>query len=362
VYYRTAHSLNRIDEARNTAEAQLKNLNLSLEQKVQERTAALEAEICERRAIEQALRYSEDTLLVLFDLLPVGVSIVDKAGRIVQANAAAASLLKIYHDNRLTQADGSAFPIEQLPAVRAIREQRTIQDVEIGLLNDNEQPIWANVSAAPLPILDLGAVIVTTDITQRKRAEQQLNMQFSQATASNRELKKLATTDGLTGLLNRRAFQESIEHACHKAIGTITSVGLILIDIDHFKQINDRFGHQLGDEVLTAVARLLRLTAREEDVVARYGGEEFAIVLRGVAEDQIAAIAERYREAILHHTWEHTAVTVSCGATVVRRSLRPEQLIAIADEALYTAKRAGRNRVEVQLPLSSTGTVIRDGL
>ncbi|MGZ4277056.1 MAG: GGDEF domain-containing protein, partial [Solirubrobacteraceae bacterium] len=123
------------------------------------------------------------------------------------------------------------------------------------------------------------------------------------------------------------------------------TVGLLFVDIDHFKKINDSHGHQAGDFVLSAVAREMTATVRTEDVIARYGGEEFAIICRETEPAGLAVLAERLRAAVERNRFEHDGmvipVTVSVGAAVDPRLADPQALIAAADAAMYEAKRAG---------------------
>jgi diguanylate cyclase (GGDEF)-like protein len=124
------------------------------------------------------------------------------------------------------------------------------------------------------------------------------------------------------------------------------ALGLLFVDIDRFKKINDTHGHQAGDFVLASVAREMTATIRTEDVLARYGGEEFAIICREVESDGVKVLAERLRAAIeakrIEHAGKVIPVTVSVGAAVDRRISDPHALIAAADAAMYEAKRSGR--------------------
>jgi len=163
------------------------------------------------------------------------------------------------------------------------------------------------------------------------------------------ESRWMATTDALTGLLNRHALLESTgrELARTKRYGDELSV--ILLDVDHFKNINDRHGHPAGDSVLRQLATSIKATLRSEDVFARYGGEEFAIIARHIGSDEALAFAERIRQLIestefLH---EETAIsaTVSVGVASLVDCTEPsaDQLVRLSDSALYAAKAAGRN-------------------
>ena len=165
-------------------------------------------------------------------------------------------------------------------------------------------------------------------------------------------VQKLALRDALTGLLNRRALWNILNRRFRETERYGTPLCLIMADLDHFKVVNDRFGHLTGDLLLKEVARLLTRFVRAVDVVARYGGEEFAVVLPGTDLSQGLVLANRVREAIARHAFlaEGVPVTLAVSMGVARipdqRIGSVEHLIAAADQALYQAKAQGRNRVE----------------
>jgi diguanylate cyclase (GGDEF)-like protein len=169
-------------------------------------------------------------------------------------------------------------------------------------------------------------------------------------------LREMVARDGLTGIQNRRMFDQYIHHAWYQAIRESTRVAVLLIDIDCFKDYNDRYGHQAGDECLRAVALTLSRCARRPlDFVARYGGEEFAIVLYDASREYVAEVLTRIQRSVAELNIPHEAsrvasrLTVSIGAAFILpgSSRTPEGLIQLADEALYSAKEQGRNRVVV---------------
>lgn len=167
----------------------------------------------------------------------------------------------------------------------------------------------------------------------------------------NSELQLLSHCDKLTGLGNRRLFDEEIERACRRAKRTGTPASLILVDIDHFKQLNDSSGHLAGDAALVRVATALRDTARRpDDVVARVGGEEFALILGGTDLAAARAQAETIRcrleaEGIAHPAGPGGMLTASLGVASTQSAETPDRLFASADRALYAAKAGGRNLV-----------------
>jgi len=164
-----------------------------------------------------------------------------------------------------------------------------------------------------------------------------------------------AFQDPLTGLYNRRHLDERLAAELAAAQRHGRSVSMILVDIDHFKQVNDAHGHLAGDEALKMIAFVLRGAVRKEDVLARYGGEEFCVIARETPLEGARALAERIRRAVerSHFTWEgeELGVTVSIGVTAspgpaeVAQARTERDLYALADRALYAAKQQGRNRV-----------------
>ena len=165
------------------------------------------------------------------------------------------------------------------------------------------------------------------------------------------QAERLATTDGLTGLMNRRSLNTQLAARSREAQRYRRPLSLLLIDIDHFKKVNDTHGHPAGDAVLRGVAAVARAQSRETDLVARYGGEEMALVLPETDAAGASVIAERLRAAVegTAHGTEHGTlrVTISVGvATWPGGGQTPDELLTTADRALYRAKQTGRNRVE----------------
>ena len=191
------------------------------------------------------------------------------------------------------------------------------------------------------------------DLTERKEAEQRvrdyaviLEFQKQELEQVNRKLCDLATTDGLTGLKNHRTFQERLATECETARRHGTPLSLLLLDVDHFKQYNDTFGHPAGDAVLKQVAGLLQQTTRDFDFAARYGGEEFVVILPQTSQTSAVQAAERCRLHIESAAWNCRAVTASFGvAALSLENPDADSLIAAADQALYAAKYNGRNQV-----------------
>ncbi len=187
-------------------------------------------------------------------------------------------------------------------------------------------------------------LVLQRELERRARAEEG-------ALAANRDLARLAHTDGLTGLPNRRHFDEAFARARAEVARTGVPLSLVLLDADRFKRYNDTYGHLAGDEVLRAVSRVLQRQVGEPDETAcRIGGEEFAVLLPGASGAEAAARAERIRQALARLQIPHVGneggvVSVSLGVAEVQLAETAGQSFAAADAALYEAKRQGRNRV-----------------
>ena len=175
-------------------------------------------------------------------------------------------------------------------------------------------------------------------------------MSWVQVRAGN-ELRRLATVDDLTGLSNRRdLYQRARRMLSSEALAGSSITGLMMIDVDYFKQVNDRHGHRVGDDVLAHVGRVLRRTLHDDDVLGRYGGEEFCAVLRRSGHDSLVRAAQAVREAVeatvfRAHEGAELYLTVSVGLATTDEHMQLEELVSTADRRLYQAKALGRNRV-----------------
>ena len=217
------------------------------------------------------------------------------------------------------------------------------------LTHENQQLI-ASLSAKNQALLEMN-----------RELEAKIHERTHELAEANTRLAQLAVTDGLTGLYNHRHFHERLALEVERSQRSGLPLSLLVLDVDHFKQFNDAFGHPAGDEVLRQLARVLADTRRANDVVARYGGEEFAVILVDTAKFTAAKVAERIRERACAHDFSEgltltrlsrtahakaTQLSVSVGvATFAEDGSDAEALVRAADTALYAAKRAGRNRV-----------------
>lgn len=188
-------------------------------------------------------------------------------------------------------------------------------------------------------------------LEMNRELEAKIHERTHELAEANTRLAQLAVTDGLTGLYNHRHFHERLALETERSQRSGLPLSLLMLDVDHFKQFNDTFGHPAGDEVLRQLARVLADTRRANDVVARYGGEEFAVILVDTPKFTAAKVAERVRERINTHDFAEAApragkLSASIGvATFPDDGADAETLVRSADTALYAAKRSGRNRV-----------------
>lgn len=259
--------------------------------------------------------------------------------------------------------------IDGIEACRRIKDDDQLRDIPIVIvtaLNEIEHLesafnsgamdyLTKPVRKAELLIRVRSLLKLKREIDHRKSHEFELEHLAGQLASANRMLQRIAILDGLTGIANRRYFDEVIGEEWLRAIRDQTPLSIIMIDIDYFKVFNDTYGHQAGDEALKNVAMALKDTLkRPADMIARYGGEEFVAVLPETEIKGAVAIAEAMRLNVdalnipHENSHDHGHITVSLGvASIVPERNRPYSvLIAAADKALYKAKEKGRNRVE----------------
>ncbi len=298
------------------------------------------------------------------DTLTEGLLLLDKDERIVLANRAFVEAAGI-EEKKLLGRKASDLPwltgtaeavSSDLPWQRVLRGEQVRNSAMLNLKPPTNETRTFMVNAAP--ILDdrgrsQGALTSFGDVTplEKKKTElaEMLNVLQNSADEigrQNRELERLATEDPLTGCLNRRSFFSSFESAWGVTTNPGLALSCVMIDIDFFKSVNDRFGHSTGDEVLREVAATLKKAARSEDLVCRYGGEEFCVLMRDTDLATATKNAERLRQTIAAIPFSQLSVTASLGVSC--RSLgahSPQELLDQADKCLYVAKKNGRNRV-----------------
>lgn len=188
---------------------------------------------------------------------------------------------------------------------------------------------------------------IAVDISELKETQNNLAHAHAQISLKNKELRTIASTDKLTQLNNRLKIDEILSDAINMVKLQDSNLSLIIVDIDYFKKVNDNFGHQIGDEVLADIAKILSLNTRETDFVGRWGGEEFLIVSPGINLKEAKETSEILRAKIEEHVFsKDIRLTASFGVTCFTKDDTEKSLLKRTDEALYYAKNKGRNRVE----------------
>lgn len=296
------------------------------------------------------------------DSLAEGLIVVDKQGRVVMANRAFQEATGIpwieLVGNSANELPFSVKdnPSAELPWLRTLEDGTAArgQILEMESTKHGTQTFSVSCTAVEGDTGERrGAMISLENVTelenQRERlGEMVVTLQKSGAkiVEQNRELEILATRDALTGCLNRRSFFTLFDDAWSEAVANGQPLSAMMVDIDHFKSVNDNHGHAMGDSVLKAVGRVLREATRESDIVSRYGGEEFSIVLPHTSLDEATVIAEQIREAIEQLEFINLKITTSLGLSgLCQNPSDTQDMLEQADKCLYFAKRNGRNQV-----------------
>ncbi|MDQ2695296.1 MAG: diguanylate cyclase, partial [Pseudomonadota bacterium] len=333
--------------------------------------AELHHEIHEHHRLLVALRESEERFRSAFDYAAIGMAVVSLDGHWLKVNQALCSIVGYREEEllatdfqTLTHADDLGADLEHVQAL--LDGSARHYHMEKRYFHKTGAVVWVLLSVA-LVRDDNGAplyfVTQIQDITERKRAEaqlrqiqQELEARVEERTraleASNRQLERLARCDELTGLYNRRHLMELLNKAFYAAKRYNEPLAVMMLDIDHFKRINDTYGHAAGDRVLTVVGRLLRENLRTADITGRYGGEEFCIALVHTPLADAVATAEKLRRQIaatavrVEDDGPPLHITCSIGISQwLPYTTDLQELLEQADKALYQAKQGGRNRV-----------------
>ncbi len=300
----------------------------------------------------------------MLDTLTESAVLIDNGGQIVLANLAFGNLVGEQNAGKLTGKllsnyewkDASGNRPDPMPWMLTAKgeTQRGLR-LQFG---DGENPRVLVVNATPIQGENKsvrGALVTLNDVTaiQSKNDEleltvRQLHDAQERVKKQNEELQWLATRDGLTGCLNRRAFQEQLKTLYELARRYDQPLSVVMFDIDHFKSINDQHGHSKGDDVLREIAKRLQASVRSSDVVCRYGGEEFSLLLPKTDTAGAISVAETVRKAVAAELLAGLKVTASLGVsttTLCSETDTEHVLLNQADEALYLSKHEGRNRV-----------------
>ncbi|TSI02522.1 diguanylate cyclase [Lysinibacillus sp. BW-2-10] len=307
---------------------------------------------------KKELHNSNQMFRTLFENAPIGISLIDQDGRPVLTNKKLQEILGYNEDelnamtfSEFSDPDDSAINMDLLKDL--LDGKIDHYELEKRYYHKDGHVVWGIVTSALYPDIDNETTYVIgmlVDITERKIAEQKLKEAY-------KEKESLSNRDGLTGIANRRYFDEYLVQEFEKARKTASPLSLIIIDIDYFKQYNDCYGHLKGDECLKQVANVFEKTIdQSKGVAARFGGEEFVILLPKIDTLGASVIANQIQGAIENLRISHIGseiseyLTVSLGLSTFNMestSLTPEDLISEADQALYLAKQSSRNRIEI---------------
>lgn len=292
------------------------------------------------------------------------LAVVDRSGAVVAPSAHRLTSLLAASGKSLEDSSAAAtgmlqgwrFATSPVPTVRGVRDPWTV-------VSASRAPTMSDsLRTAPgeAALLTIAAVLLIVAGLLLRRYRSAAAAVLAAEQSARAEAEQRSRTDPLTGLFNRRHVLETIEHELARAERTASTVGIVMVDADHFKCINDQYGHAGGDAALVEMAARIRDAVREWDTVARVGGEEFCIVAPGVAdEDDLVELAERVRTAVRRAPVAITpnvmrSVTVSAGVAILDpHGLSPETAMDLADRALYAAKHAGRDAVRRLSQLSN---------
>lgn len=331
-------------------------------------------DITDRLRAEAALRERERQFRATLDSLQEGIIVQDATGKVQIWNPSAETLLGLSADQlsgrtpmapgwHLLREDRTEFPRHEHPTMQALQTGQPQPPEIMGLQRSDGELRWFIVIASPIMGPDgmtpTAAVASFLDITERlnERLLIEDQMRRIQDTAvtlevqraaledANERLFVLANYDGLTGALNRRAFQLALTEEVTNLTEAIQPSSLAIFDIDFFKTINDELGHQAGDRVLIELVALVQSQLRSQDVFGRIGGEEFAILMPSTDHDEAMVQMEAVRAIVASAVIAETAVTISIGVATYRDGQDVDGYLRVADDALYRSKRGGRNRV-----------------
>jgi len=315
---------------------------------------ALEQTLKEKEEVTAGLQASEELFRAFMNASPFLSYIKDATGRLLFYNRSFAQRFGINEHAWLGNTDERLWS-------RSLADSVRMHDLEVmagGRMAETEERIRGSdgsitwLRSFKFPCRDSSGNVllagVAVDVSEEVAHKSELERYHRELERANDQLRKLAVTDELTGLRNRRAFEERLAMEFSMARRRKRELAILLIDADDFKKINDRWGHPAGDEVLRQLGMILRTTVRLPDLPARYGGEEFVVLLPESGEESALGLARRLMARVAAERWEYEPLTISIGMAAMNDSLVDgDQLVEMADEALYAAKRAGKNQVMV---------------
>lgn len=295
------------------------------------------------------------------DSLAEGLIVVDKDSHVVMANRAFQQATGLPFV-QLVGKSASELPFRvkgdhnaELPWFKTLKTGESIRGKILEMVNSEGSQTFS-VSCTPVTAENgsrRGAMISLENVTELENQREKLGQMVESLQKSgakiveqNRELEILATRDALTGCLNRRSYFDHFDKAWADATTHGHALSAMMVDIDHFKAVNDNHGHAMGDTALKEVGRVLQETARDTDIVSRYGGEEFSLVMPFTTLDEAAQLAEQIRVAISQLEFPNLSITTSLGvSSLCQEPTDTQEMLEQADKCLYFAKRNGRNQV-----------------
>lgn len=292
---------------------------------------------------------------LVFSLIHDGIMVVDSQTRVVDWNPALEKLIPQVPINLGMSANQifAAIGVTNSPFMSA----EDIINLEVEMETPDKKILDLIISPLIRNNVSDGWLVIFDDETERRMATRALEkanltlmQKLDEISKLQEKLKEQAIRDPLTGLFNRRFFDEYFRNELIRSIREEKPISLLMLDIDHFKSVNDRFGHEVGDRVLQLLAEILQSMFRKSDVACRFGGEEFLVLLPGLQEDQALnraeALREKFAQASLEADFLYSQVTISIGVSnYPLHGDTTSQLFRTADKALYRAKDAGRNQV-----------------
>lgn len=341
--------------------------------------SAVQIELSEKTKLEEKqveiLKYLEmekEFIALMMEISPVAIAVVDKTGAITYANKTSEVVLGIKPSEtekrqynspnwRTTTLEGQPFPDSDQPFVRVMTTGKPVYDIRQCVQHPDGSVVVLSINGTPHlnEVGDIEWIVFSMqDITKTIHSQNELQQSRDQLMAKNLEMESLieklewsSITDPLTGLYNRRFMMQKLSEELERYKRYNHQFAIVMIDIDHFKKINDQYGHDCGDMVLKEVTGVIKQQLRTNDCLVRWGGEEFLLLLPETNLEGSALMAERIRQQVekryIPYEENRIHVTITLGITLYSTAMTIDKAINLADKALYDGKKAGRNRVVV---------------
>ena len=321
----------------------------------------------ERKLAEDSLKESEEKYRFILNASPDGITITDLEGNILMVSPSSKKMFGyemdydefigmrlidfiVPEDMKRAQSNINLMyqaSYQRPNEYRGVHKDQSIFDIEVN------SGFISNTSGQPTKM-----IFIIRDITKRKLVEQQIQQLVHDLEIEKNTDHLNSITDSLTGLMNRRYFDEALKTELNKLRHSGLGLSLIMLDVDYFKKFNDTYGHLAGDDCLRRIGATLKTIAgRIPNIVSRYGGEEFVVILEETEDNRAKMLAQQIRKSVEELAIPHVEsdisefVTISLGVVTIYMTevVSPQQVVALADEALYYAKKSGRNRIEVAI-------------